>query len=66
MNRKSNQEDLFNVSKTHDLQYKVRELDNRIRQSLKVNDYAKAKKLTELQKKYLQELVSLSDSPEHA
>ena len=65
MNRKSNQEDLFHVSKTHDLQYKVRELDNKIRHSLKANDYAQAKKLTELQKKYLQELVNLNDKSKY-
>ncbi len=62
MNRKADQVDLFNVSKTHDLQYKIRDLDNKIRQSLKDNDYIKAKELTDLQEKYLQELVSLSDN----
>ena len=62
MDRKADQADLFNVSKTHDLQYKIRDLDNKIRQSIKDNNYTKAKELTELQEKYLQELVSLSDN----
>lgn len=61
MYSKSNQEDLFDVSKTSDLEYKVRELDKKIYQSLKNNNYQKAKELTELQKKYIQELVNLSD-----
>ncbi|MFO7890777.1 MAG: hypothetical protein R6V04_10610 [bacterium] len=62
MHSRSNQEDLFDVSKTNDLQYKVRELDKKIHQSLKNNDYQKAKELTDLQKEYIQELVSLSEN----
>jgi len=58
----SNQEDLFDVSKTNDLQHKIRELDKKIHQSMKNNDYKKAKELTELQKKYIQELVNLNDN----
>ncbi len=61
MNRKSNQEDLFDYSQTNDLQYKVRQLDDKIRKSLKDNDYKRAKELTELQKKYIQELVNIGD-----
>lgn len=58
---KSNQENLFEVSQTNDLHYKIKELDNKIRQSLKDNDYKRAKKLTDIQKQYIEELVNLTE-----
>jgi len=66
MNKKSNQEDLFEVSQTNDLQYKIKELDNKIRQSLKDNDYKRAKKLTDIQKQYIEELVNLTENKNNA
>ncbi len=66
MNKTFNQEDLFEVSQTNDLQYKIKELDNKIRQSLKDNNYKQAKKLTDIQKQYIEELVNLTENKNNA
>jgi len=55
------QEDLFGASKPKTLRLKVKELDHLITHAMKKKDYQKAKELTDLQSKIIQELVTLGE-----
>lgn len=58
------QENLFDVSRPEVLRRRVRELDLLIAKALRKNNYDKARALTEEQKRNLQELVDLGESPQ--
>ena len=55
------QSELFGVSRTHELQYSIKNLEAEISIALKSNDYQKAKELTAAQEKLINELVSLGE-----
>lgn len=55
------QVNLFGVSKSEELEHRVKELDESIDLALKRNEYSRAKELTDEQKKVIQELVQMGE-----
>jgi hypothetical protein len=60
--RINGQEDLFEKSRSRELQIRVKELDYLIAQAIKRSDFNQARELTEQQKSIIQELVAMGES----
>ena len=58
------QKDLFDSSKSQELQMRVRELDVMIKQALKDSKYNEARALTEEQEQIIKELVATGETEE--
>lgn len=59
--RINGQEDLFEKSRSRELQIRVKELDYLIAQAMKRSDFNQARELTEQQKSIIQELVAMGE-----
>jgi len=56
------QRELFGISKTNELQHRIKELEAEIARALKSGDYQKAKELTTSQETLINELVALGEN----